>query len=692
MAGSKTKPALSEKDIEILSEYGAIPKGPSGSEALSKDLKPKSPDEQGILNQAFMAAESGAETLAKPAMWALEKAAPVLEEINKYGANPIRKGVATLQEGGGLLDALSAAGEQFGSDTPVISGKEMVAKEGLSTKSLSERFPEMFSETGVGMKLKKGGLLDVSPAGVVGGAGEALLDPMSYVGAGTAYKGGKEALKAGRALKTAAGGLIDEGKGLVGKLRALPGEAKELSRRGKGLLEEESLIDNVSKKLESVKSPDVMEKVAKKVSEAESKMGELVQQDYKTLDALEKRLPDLEYPLLKGQKEMLKDSANRDLIKTYLESPDPEAEQFRKYQLAQKNEVLSKLDGAIKSVSPNIEPDLTVRGEKLIDTLSDKYVSNKELAGAFFNDLDDIPVPPIEGGNKLIEKISDKLGLKKFIKDEAFDDAPNAVMLKKLPEYSRDMGISKNTHSLINEITGLVSKKELSIKDLRRIRESLRNEINPSMSKPDVAEIQKLRAAMLDHIEDIAGTEMPQARALFKEYATNESALDQLESVLGGKLDDKFQITKNTKPEQVLDRMFANTNNVKLAKQYLGDDAFNEIRANYLQQLKDKATVKGAFSAQKFRSLTDKPTVRAVLKESFADAPNVVQRVNDLADFMRLVPDLPTSNPSGTAKTGRIIGLIKGAGKLTKEPIKTLAETVENRATKKKAKGLLLGE
>ncbi len=88
--------------------------------------------------------------------------------------------------------------------------------------SLSEKFPEMFSETGKGIKLQKGGMFDVTPRGVAGGFLDILTDPLTYVGPGLVGK-------AGTAAKA---GTVAVAKGapkysIMSKLSGIPREAIE---------------------------------------------------------------------------------------------------------------------------------------------------------------------------------------------------------------------------------------------------------------------------------------------------------------------------------------------------------------------------------------------------------------------------------------------------------------------------------
>lgn len=50
---------------------------------------------------------------------------------------------------------------------------------------LSDVLPGMYSETGAGLPLEKGGMLDITPRGAAGFAGDVALDPLTYLSLGT---------------------------------------------------------------------------------------------------------------------------------------------------------------------------------------------------------------------------------------------------------------------------------------------------------------------------------------------------------------------------------------------------------------------------------------------------------------------------------------------------------------------------
>src|SRR5699024_11012848 len=69
---------------------------------------------------------------------------------------------------------VGAAAKNFGgrfqsfSDENVPEAKQIAARAGVPTTALSEKIPGMYSETGEGAALKKGGFFDPTAAGVAG--------------------------------------------------------------------------------------------------------------------------------------------------------------------------------------------------------------------------------------------------------------------------------------------------------------------------------------------------------------------------------------------------------------------------------------------------------------------------------------------------------------------------------------------
>lgn len=141
-------------------------------EARANPPQPKRAPSQPILNQIG----SG---LLSAAQYAGEK-------IDRYTGAPMRAGTAEVLKGSGLLNAGKAAASQFGQDpSNAPTDADIGALMGFSKEnSLSDLIPQIYSETGEGLPLKKGGMLDPSSAGAAGFALNTATDPMNLVPVG----------------------------------------------------------------------------------------------------------------------------------------------------------------------------------------------------------------------------------------------------------------------------------------------------------------------------------------------------------------------------------------------------------------------------------------------------------------------------------------------------------------------------
>lgn len=152
-----------------------------------------------------------------------------------------------LLEKGDLDEALSRAGEKIGSsESGEYSGKQQalrkMAETGEVDKSLSEAFPGLFNETGTGLKLQKGGPLDISKSGVGGFIKDIEQDPttlLTFMGKAGALSRGAEAAsevgsKASGLLKDASTAVTESGAAKFGK-----GFTSEINKTFKSLTPEQ---------------------------------------------------------------------------------------------------------------------------------------------------------------------------------------------------------------------------------------------------------------------------------------------------------------------------------------------------------------------------------------------------------------------------------------------------------------------
>jgi len=123
---------------------------------------------------------------------ALEKAEPVLKVLG-YPGGLVRGAIAGGLEAATGRDDLVDIKDVLKGEAP--SSTEVLEKLGVKEMgSLSDVLPELYSKTGKGLALQKGGLFDPTTRGALGFAADVVTDPLTYLaGAGIAAKGAEAA-------------------------------------------------------------------------------------------------------------------------------------------------------------------------------------------------------------------------------------------------------------------------------------------------------------------------------------------------------------------------------------------------------------------------------------------------------------------------------------------------------------------
>lgn len=183
---------------EVLAKHGVKPRGVSEEDIMAKYIKPPQGAQETRMSDYFpslyteekgltLKAKKGGLLDASPSKIA-GAASDVAEKIERYGRAPMRSAINTAMDKGlaPVAIAESFVG-QFGADPKKApTGKALASRLGVEdTTPLSERIPWAFTEEpGLTLKAKKGGLLDVSPQGLVGGVIEEGLDPTLAISSG----------------------------------------------------------------------------------------------------------------------------------------------------------------------------------------------------------------------------------------------------------------------------------------------------------------------------------------------------------------------------------------------------------------------------------------------------------------------------------------------------------------------------
>lgn len=403
---------------------------------------------------------------------------------------------------------------------------------------------------------------------------------------------------------------------------------------------------------------------------------------YNELKGIDERLGnDVQFKTHNLQYESLKDQAMRDEYKTILEGNSEEAKSLRDYEALQKQEGVAGVDHTIQSLSPDakISSDAVASGENAVSAFTNQYEAEKAQLAPMFKQFDKI------AGDKNVGGFNSLLGLHDIFPGIGEYLNADAEGVFKLKRYSPDMPFSKNTYGAIQDLVVAANKDRLTLSGLRNIRESMRDRLNMLSPGRDEAQIGQIRKMMMDEMQSGISELAPDAnvRETFKRYAQNEEKRAIIEKVLGGSISDRASFGKTIKPEDALNKIFSNTVSVQAAKEILGKD-FGKIVGDYLAQTRAKVTdeAKNGFSSNKFKTFLRSKGPE--LTEALADNPAALQKLNDLTDRMRILPDSPSVNPSGTAKTLSIMEKVAGLSRAPK-PTNAIQDFAQRFAEKAEA-------
>lgn len=415
--------------------------------------------------------------------------------------------------------------------------------------------------------------------------------------------------------------------------------------------------------------PTSLEDIAAKTQEA-IKSGDAVAMPQKAplLDAASRvPLDNAIHPL---QVNSLDSQAERDLYKTALEMPGKEGDALRNHEALQKNELVDKTDEAIKDIAPwyKSTPDAVKGGEHANERFKQQYQEEQNNLIPKLNEMKKTGIGTEDHLPGVIQIITDAVpGVARM-----FDTTGAEISVN---PYKSSWGIDKATYNAAKEAVTALEEGPVSVKELFNIRKGLDQHVDVMSQGQAPGEIRAMKAAMMDHIQNVVEKHIPdvEVRDTMRRYAINEQQRDIIEKNFGASVGKpELGGISKIKPESIGDKIFSNTANVKAAKQILDPEVFQEILANHLSEARQLATDKGAFSSNKFASFIKRN--QDALGEAFKDNPEKLQRLNDLNTIMRILPDSPSINPSGTAKTlagilkaTDIHGLLKNAAEYGKE-------------------------
>lgn len=350
----------------------------------------------------------------------------------------------------------------------------------------------------------------------------------------------------------------------------------------------------------------------------------------------------MENPVNPLQRDSLHSQEANDIYQTAKESPGDLGATLKNYEALQKNELVGKANATLTDLSGGTEPvsDAYRGGKQAIDAFTNQYQTERDALSPIFQSLKKLPVQ----GDLLPDSIQRMTEAVQGIAN-MFDATGNEIAIR---PYKTSWGIDKATYNAAKEAVNGLQGEEPSLQTLWNVRKGLDQHIDVLAQGQAPREIRSLKSALMDQMQDATGN--PNIRDAFKRYAINEQQRQVIEHSFGASIGTpEFNQISKIKPEMIGDKIFGNTATTQAAKNILPPDQFNSILSNWISEGKAAATDKGAFSANKFGSFLKRN--QDALGIAFQDQPQSLQRLKDLTTVMRILPDSPSINPSGTAKT-----------------------------------------
>lgn len=553
-----------------------------------------------------------------------------LKKIDDYTGAPIRKFVTETVTGSKMDHA--------------PTGAEQAKMMGATDKTYGEVY---------GVPAALGG--NISPADIYGVGLDMVQDPLLL--AGKVVKGAKGLVNIGETAAESFGArqATKLAQGQAATATAESGAGARAVISGGGVDVEQG------GKLFSVQAPKSLEELRN--WKPESGAGELPGKA--RLQQIEQTVPDLQTKPLKYHYDMMENpKAMKDLKLQFENLPSDDAKRIAAYNQQMVDESGRKVAETVKGISPTETKTLSEAGDDLISTVKDKYNAEKEALGPVFQDLQKSPPLSKSETMDLAQAIGANTKLGKIM---SVGEDGKLFLEKNAPRT----GISDAEHSVLSRVISDMNEG-MTFKEMQDTRDFLRKSMDTA-NPAATAEIGKVRSIMLGQMEDMAAKRGANVGETFKSYATNERARENVEKVIGGKI-ESLDSMYAANPDRVVQKIFANPNYAKVVGEYVGPEKMQEMVASYIQN-----GVKGSYdSAKGF----DPAKLRGWLKTNsqFLDryaGSEVTQRLNALADYgyygKRFLDEV---NPSGTAAS--LLAAIKPEGFLQKISTKGILGAVES--------------
>lgn len=544
----------------------------------------------------------------------LGSVAAIGKMVSPYTSAPSRSAVMAGVKGENPFDAFM---RQFGHSAKLApTGTEIASQIGVSGKGLSEYAPSLYSETGEGLPLQRGGAFDISPADVAGLGIDVGADWTNLLGAGAIAKG---------IAKPVAKGVV-KGASYVPATVA-GGVDLAMMQSPSRVLKGETAARGAVKSLEG------------KIGEAASSVNRVVNpkqvSDYGRMSDIAKSV-GIDSKDIPAAVEFGPSSFISRAERSVMEGPAGETKIEKFYENAR------KVDDTLKSI---VDPS---KSAVSLDEAGNKLMTSYNGAVSEIMDNADITYKKVQkyapglyvNKDAQVELNSAMAGIDKRAKGlisrgiTKTDKEQGAQLLRATEAVRRAKGSFKQTVEALDMIGKTAFKAEKT---------------NFGDIPPLTKELQGLyfdaRKAIIDTVE----------RDVSKDFATE---LVDNNAKISSLLKDRKQISSAlelaTPPEKRLGMVFSDTNRISAAKRILPKEEFNQLAANYVMNSMPKGP-EGIIRTGQLRTWIQKETPKLKLMLE----PEQFKRLSDVAEFGNRFGTAVLST-SGTGASNSFRTLVSG--------------------------------
>lgn len=556
------------------------------------------------VGQAPWETQSNAKTFpVGQAPWeAQQNQSPEIQERPWYSVDPKNLGAGFLK-GLETIDEYTAAPvRKFVTET--LTGKELEKAPSGSEQAKMLGASDTTYKESFGVPSYLGG--DISPADIYGVGLEMVQDPTVL-----------------------ASGALKAGKSILGMKRAA-----EAAKAAKALN-----VPQVEKELVGAfkyKAPESLEELRNwKPTQSTGQMPGRAR-----LNQIVENVPDLETKPLKYHFDMMENPKSMKELKLKFENlPTEDAKKIAQYNQQIVQESTNKIKSTVNQFVGNEPRSISDAGNDLIESVKTKYHAEKDMLGPLFNEVQrKSPHLSAEYTKDLVQALGENTKLGKVLNQ---DPETFRFVLKK---NSPRTGLSDQEHGILSRVVDDLNDG-MSFEEMQKTREYLRKSIDPSNPAASL-EISKVRSIMLGEMELLAQKIDPEIGKTFKAYAINERARENIEKIIGGRI-ESLDAMYAANPEKIVSKVFSNPNHMQIVKEYVGQKQMDEMIGSFINSGIEKATdsAKG-FSPEKFKSWLNRN--ETLLSRSIE--PGIHERLKSLTDYgyygKRFLDEV---NPSGTA-------------------------------------------